>query len=61
MKIAKFHALTCEPVDMRGLDIGVIVATHLVVALVVRENEYHIRFVRSRQLQRICEAKQSSK
>ena len=58
MKIGEFHALLGEPVDMRRLDIGVTVATHLVEALVVRENEYHIRLVRRRQLQCICEAKQ---
>ena len=58
MKIGEFHALLGEPVDMRRLDIGVTVATHLVEALVVRKNEYHIRLVRRRQLQCICEAKQ---
>ena len=57
MKIGEFQALPCEPVDMRRLDIGVTVATHLVEALVVRENEYYVRLVRRRQLQCICEAK----
>jgi hypothetical protein len=58
MEIGEFHALPCELVDMRGLDVGVTVAAHLVVALVVRENEHHVRFVRRSQFQRICEAKQ---
>ena len=58
MEIGEFHALPCELVDMRGLDVGVTVAAHLVVALVVRENEHHIRFVQRRQYQLICEEKQ---
>ena len=42
VEIGEFHALACELVDMGRLDIGVTVAAHLVVALVVRENEHHI-------------------
>ena len=42
MKIGKLNALVGQAVDMRCLDIGVTVAAHLVVALVVRENEHHV-------------------
>ena len=42
MEIGELHALIGEPVDMGRLDIGMTVATHLVVALVVRENEHHV-------------------
>ena len=45
MKIGEFHALVGQPVDMGCLDIGVTVAAHLVVALVVRENEHHVRLL----------------
>ena len=58
MEIGEFHALACELVDMGCLDNGVTVAAHLVVALVVRENEHYVRFVRSRQFEPIYEAKQ---
>ena len=42
MKIGKLFALGGQAVDMRCLDIGVTVAAHLVVALVVRENENNV-------------------
>ena len=50
MKIGEFHALLGEPVNVGCLDIGMAVAAHLIEALVVRENEHHVRFVCSSQL-----------
>jgi hypothetical protein len=42
MEICELDALVGQPIDMRCLYIGVTMAAHLVVALVVRENENNV-------------------